>query len=59
MTTSSNKRFLPGHPTHGLDPHLFLNMDKTAVYFKSKSELVGAKKGSKTVSGGDSGSNNK
>jgi Tc5 transposase DNA-binding domain len=46
-TTSINKRFLPGHPMHGLDPHYFLNMDQTAAYFESKSKTVVAKKGAK------------
>jgi hypothetical protein len=58
-TTSINKRFVPGHPMHGLDPHFFLIMDQTAVYFESISKTVVAKKGSKTVSARDSGSDNK
>jgi hypothetical protein len=56
-TTLINKRFLPGHPMHRLDPHFFLNLDQTAVYFENKSKTVVAKKGSKTVSTRDSGSN--
>jgi hypothetical protein len=58
-TTSINKKFLPRHPMHGLDPHYFLSMSQTAVYFESKSKTVVAKKGSKTVSARDSGSDNK
>jgi Tc5 transposase DNA-binding domain len=39
-TTSIYKRFLPGHPVHGLDPHFFLNMDQTAVYFEANQKLL-------------------
>jgi hypothetical protein len=58
-TTSINKWFLQGHPMHRLDPHYFLNMDQTAVYFKSISKTVVVKKGSKTIFASESGSNNK
>ena len=58
-TASINKKFLPGHTMHGLDPHYFLNMDQTAVFFESKSKTCVAKKGSKTVSARDSGSDSK
>jgi DDE superfamily endonuclease len=54
-TNAINKRFGPDGTLHGMDPHYFLNMDQTAVYFESKSRTIVARKGKKSVCQRDSG----
>jgi DDE superfamily endonuclease len=44
---------------YGLNPKYFLNMDQTAVYFESKSSVVVAPKGKRSVPMRDSGSDAK
>jgi hypothetical protein len=59
-TVAINNRFKEdGGTLSEVDPHFFLNMDQTAVYFVSKSSTVVAKKGAKSVCVRDSGSDAK
>ena len=48
-----------GGTLHGLDPHFFINMDQTAVYYEMKSSTTVDVVGKNTISCRDSGSNSK
>jgi DDE superfamily endonuclease len=58
-TTAITSRFIAGGTLENVGPHYFINMDRTAVYFESKSKCKVAKKGARCVCAQDSGSDAK